>query len=222
MKLLTTAYSLSLLLIVAACNDAGSKAEADAKPAEDSSTTKIAEAPAAEAGAPVDSATMMKNWQAYMTPGEPHKMMAKMNGTWNGDITMWMSPGAPPTKNTGVAVYKTILNGLYQESVHKGNMMGQPFEGHSITAYDNHKKIFESIWVDNMGSGIMHLTGPWDEASKSITLTGKIVDPTTGKDCNVREVMKMTDDNTQVMEMYMTGPDGKEFKTMEIISKRGK
>ena len=27
-----------------------------------------------------DSATMMKNWQAYMTPGDVHKMLAKGNG----------------------------------------------------------------------------------------------------------------------------------------------
>jgi hypothetical protein len=222
MKLLTTAISISFLLTVGACNDSGSKVESAATPGEDSSKSKIAEAPAAEPSAPVDSATMMKNWQAYMTPGEPHKMMAKFNGTWNGDITMWMAPGAEPIKNTGVAVYKSALNGLYQTATHKGTMMGQPFEGHSTLAYDNHKKIFESVWIDNMGSGIMHLSGPWDETAKTITLSGKMIDPGTGKECNIREVMKMVDDNTQVMEMYATGPDGKEFKTMEIVSKRAK
>jgi PBP1b-binding outer membrane lipoprotein LpoB len=36
----------------------------------------------------VDSATMMKNWMEYATPGEPHKLLAKSNGTWTGEVTM--------------------------------------------------------------------------------------------------------------------------------------
>ena len=38
-----------------------------------------------------DSATMMKNWQEYMTSSDVHKMMAKWDGTWDGDVTMWMA-----------------------------------------------------------------------------------------------------------------------------------
>jgi hypothetical protein len=66
-----------------------------------------------------------------------------------------------------------------------------------------------------MGTGMMNLEGPWDDNSKSITLLGKSVDPMTGKDMNVRQVLKMIDDNTQQMEMYMQ-MNGQEFKTMEI------
>jgi hypothetical protein len=40
----------------------------------------------------------MKAWQNYMTAGDVHKMLATNDGTWNEDITMWMVPGAPPTK----------------------------------------------------------------------------------------------------------------------------
>ena len=87
----------------------------------------------------------------------------------------------------------------------------------STTAYDNAKKVFISTWIDNMGTGIMKMEGPWDEASKTMTLSGKMMDPSTGRECNMRETFKIVDDNTQIMEMY--GPDpktGKEFKTMTI------
>ncbi len=46
----------------------------------------------------MDSAAMMKNWQDFMTPGDLHKWMAKTNGTWEGEVTQWMDPKAPPTK----------------------------------------------------------------------------------------------------------------------------
>lgn len=99
-----------------------------------------------------DSATMMKNWQEYMTPGEVHKMMAKWNGTWNGDVAMWMYPGSPEQKSKSTAVNKMIMNGLYQEGNHSGDMMGMPFNGKSIVAYDNHRKEFVSTWIDNMAA----------------------------------------------------------------------
>lgn len=169
-----------------------------------------------------DSATLAKNWQAYMTPGTVHKMMAKWDGTWNGDITMWMQPGAPEQKNKGTMVNKMIMNGLYQQSAITGNMMGMPFNGMSTTAYDIHRKEFISTWIDNMGSGIMVLKGPWDEATKTVTMKGTMVDPGTTAEVDVRETFKVIDDNTQVMEMFIAMPDGKEFKTMNIKYTRKK
>ena len=73
-----------------------------------------------------------------------------------------------------------------------------------------------------MGSGIMQMEGPWDDATKSMTLAGTCTDPMSGKIQNVRETFKIIDDNTQMMEMFMPGPDGKEFKTMEIKFTRKK
>ncbi len=165
---------------------------------------------------PVNQDAAMKAWQDYMTPGEPHKMLAKSNGTWNEEVTSWMMPGAPPTKSVSVAENKMIMNGLYQQSTHKGTMMGQPFEGISTVGYDNAKKMYVSTWIDNMGSGIMYMEGVWDDKTKSIEFKGTCTDPMTSKVMNVREIFKMIDEKTQFMEMYMPGPDGKEFKTMEI------
>src|SRR5205085_3415920 len=118
---------------------------------------------------PMDSADMMKAWQSYMTPGEEHKMLAKSNGTWNEEITVWMSPDAPPQKNTATAENKMIMNGRYQYTTHKGNFMGMPFEGISTTGYDNARKVYVSTWIDNMGSGIMNMEGPWDANSNTVT-----------------------------------------------------
>jgi hypothetical protein len=171
---------------------------------------------------PMDSAAMMKAWQNFMTPGDMQKMLAKSDGVWNEEVTMWMDPGQPSQKSTATCTNKMVLNGLYQESVHKGTMMGMPFEGHGTVGYDNAKKVFVSSWIDNMGSGIMNAEGTWDNATKSLVMKGKTTDPLTGKDKDFREVMKFTDDNNQTMEMYGAGPDGKEMKMMEIKFTRKK
>ncbi len=162
-----------------------------------------------------DSDAMMKAWQAFMTPGNEHKMLAASTGTWNEEITMWMAPGAPPEKNTSTAENKMIMNGLYQHSTHTGSFGGMPFEGIGITGYDNAKKLFVSTWIDNMGSGIMYMEGTWDAATKTVNMKGKQTDPMTGKSIDVRETLKIVDDKTHVLEMFETR-EGKERKTMEI------
>lgn len=208
MKILTIILCAATLLW--ACTDEKEKTT-------EPKVAAAATATPSETAAPMpDSATMAKNWESYMTPGEAHQRMASWSGTWNGEVTMWMAPDAPPSKSTATAVNKMILGGRYQQTTIKSSFNGQPFEGLSTLAYDNEKKMYISTWIDNMGTGLMLSQGPWDAASKSITFTGRMVDPTTRKEVEFREIFKPIDHNYQVTEMYATGPDGKEFKTMEI------
>ena len=162
-----------------------------------------------------------KKMEDYMTPGDVHKMIAKWDGKWNEEISLWMTPGAPPTKSTGSCTNKMILGGRYQETRHSGNMMGMPFEGIGTLGWDNARKILVSSWIDNFGTGIMYMEGTWDNATKTATLKGKTTDPSTGQPTDVREVFKIVDDNTQSLEMYIS-MGGQDYKTMEIIFKRAK
>ena len=157
----------------------------------------------------------MKAMMAYATPGDVHKMMAKSVGNWDCQITMWMQPGAPPTTSSATAKYEMILGGRYLQATTNGEFSGMPFQGVSVTGYDNSKKKFLNTWIDNMGTGIMYLTGTWDDATKSITYTGNMVDPGSGKDIPIKEVLTMVDDQHQRMEMFYNMA-GKDFKAMEI------
>lgn len=216
MKKITITFCAALLL--AACNNekadnAVKVASATTEEAKDKTPTWIS----------VDSATAEKNMMEYMAPGEAHKLLAKEDGEWTADMKMWMSPDAQPTTYKSDASFKMIMGGRYQQGTHKGNFNGMPFEGRSITGYDNAKKVFVSDWIDNMGTGLMTMEGKWDEATKTISYKGRMVCPGNGQECEVRENYKIIDDNTRYMEMY--GPDmktGKEFKTMEMTITRKK
>jgi hypothetical protein len=109
-----------------------------------------------------------------------------------------------------------IYNGLYQLTEYKGNMMGQPFEGQGILAYDNAKQQFVNTWIDNMGSGVIVMTGVYDDKAKILYLRGTQTDPVTKEDSNIRQEVKFLDDDTQTITMYGTGHDGKEMKMMDI------
>ena len=164
----------------------------------------------------------MKVWKEYMTPGDVHKMIASADGEWTEKILMWMDPAATtPSETVSTTTNEMILGGRYQLSKTKGTMMGMPFEGMSLLGYDNTKKVFTSTWVDNFGTGTMTMEGVWNDAAKSIELKGKSFDPTTGKDANIRQVIKFIDNDHQEMQMFET-KTGSEKKTMEIKMTRKK
>jgi hypothetical protein len=219
MKLSTIIICAAALLFFS-CNN-------ESKPAETTTDTKT-EAVAGtsesktETAPPIDSAAMAKAWQNFMTPGENHKWLSKQTGTWEAEVSQWMDPSAPPTKTKAKDVVKMSMNGLYQVADFTSTMMGQPMMGQSILGYDNAKKVFVLSWIDNLGSGIVHMTGTYDESTKTLNLKGTQTDPLTGKDTEIRQENKYLDDDTYTMAMYGAGHDGKEMKFMEGTFKRKK
>jgi len=161
----------------------------------------------------------MQKWMEYMTPGKEHQEMADMNGEWVYTSKMWMNPSAPPTESTGTALCEMILGGRYSQMTANGSIMGMEFTGISITGYDNAKKIWMSIWVDNFGTGILYMEGKKDESTGKYVYTGKTVDPMTGNDMAVKQTIKMVDKDTYEMEMFIV-VDGKDIKNMELVYKR--
>jgi len=215
MKRIALTFCSATLLFISCDNSDNNKPKTENVAADTSKkmADKKTESPAP--AATLDSATKAKNWMSFMTPGDIHKMIASWNGTWKTDITVY-EPGKPPTKSTGTAVNKMVLGGRYQESVNTSTMMGMPFEGHSTLGYNNATKMFESSWIDNMGTGIMKMTGAWDANTKSVTLTGMGVDPNSLTEKENKEIFTVIDDKTQTMSMYGPGQDGKEMKFMDI------
>lgn len=169
-----------------------------------------------------DSASISKAWHDFKTPGDMHKWMEKTNGIWEADISTWMAPSAPPEKTKGTIVQSSILEGRYVVGKYTGTIFGQKTEGQSTLGYDNAKKLFVSTWIDNQGTGIVYLSGNYDEKTKTLNLSGYQTDPVTGKDSNIREEMTIIDDDSYTMSMFGPGPDGKEIKLMEGVYKRKK
>lgn len=163
-----------------------------------------------------EQAAAQQKWMEYMTPSTSHKMMEKNVGEWTTSMQMWESPDAKPTQSEGTCKSEMILGGRYMQSKYSGIVMGMPFEGISTDAYDNAKKVYENTWVDNMGTGIMHAEGKYDEATKAIVYNGTMYDPMQDKDLSYRQTIQTIDDNHMVMEMFYPSKDGKEYKSMHV------
>ncbi len=173
----------------------------------------------------------MKKMMELAKPGENHKLLASLAGTWSYTIKMWMNPDpkAPPTSSTGIGVRKAIMDGHYFlfEVTGKmkmpgadGKMKDMEFKGMSLEGYDNVTKKFVSTWCDNMGTGIFMSEGSYDAASKTFTYTGES-EMTPGTKTKIREVIKVVDNDHYNLEYY-EDRGGQEAKTMEITNTRKK
>ncbi len=156
-----------------------------------------------------------KAWQDFMTPNENHKRLSREVGKWEGEVNYWMDPTAPPTKAKATNVVTMTMGGLYQLGDFSSTMMGMPMMGQSTIGFDNAKKVFVLTWIDNMGSGIVKMTGTYDEKTMTLSLKGTQTDPMTGNDSDIREEIKYFNERSYTMTMYGAGMDGKEMKFME-------
>ena len=167
----------------------------------------------------MDQQAMMELWKKMAVPGEPHKLFSSLAGNWTTTSKEWMEPGKPPTESTGTAEMKMLLDGrfLYQE--YNAQMMGQPFTGIGIDAYDNMTKKYVTAWMDSMGTGIFIMEGTASADGKTITLKGSHPEPDGGKMTH-RAVWKIVDNNHQTFDMYGAHKGGKETKMLEIVYTR--
>lgn len=169
-----------------------------------------------------DRQKAMEAYMKMMATTENHAYLKNFAGEWNMTSRAWMMPGQAPETSQTTAQGEMILGGRFLKMNYKGTMFGQPFEGVQIIGYDNMKKKYISFWIDNTSTAFFLTEGTRDEASKTTTETGLWPDPMTGGTMKVRAITKMISPDEFSYELYMVGPDGKEFKSLENRAVRKK
>jgi hypothetical protein len=167
----------------------------------------------------MDPQAMMEVYTKLAAPGERHKQLASLAGSWTTKTKEWMEPNKPPVESTGSAEMKILLDGRFLQQELTGQMMGQPFSGIEITTYDNLLKRYVTSWMSTMGTGIFTMEGTASTDGKTITLKGQHAEPG-GGDMKHRAIWKIVDSNTQTFDMYGAHPGEKEWKMMEMTYTR--
>jgi len=165
---------------------------------------------------------MMEAMMKAGTPGDPHKKLDGMVGSWDTKIMLWMMPGMDPMMSTGTSTNQWVMGGRYLEQRFKGDFAGMAFEGVGYTGYDNVKKQYWGTWMDNMSTSMMTSTGTVSADGMTWEFDATMADPMTGKDATSKEKITVKDADHHTMEMWSAGPDGKMFKNMEIAYSRKK
>lgn len=182
-----------------------------------------AEEPAKGGAAPemtAEQQAMLAEWLKYGTPGEHHAHLKSMEGTFAATSTMWAAPGAPPVMTVGESTNTLILGGRFLEQHYKSDFNGQAFEGLGLTGYDNYRQKYVGSWMDTMSTLAMTSEGTCDGAGKSFKFAGEYDDPVAKKRMKFRNEIQVKDASQHTFTMWNDGPDGKEFKALEIVYTR--
>src|SRR4030095_9819310 len=144
MRIMKTFTSLIIILfavLIATPSFAQSPATSPA-----TATGSTAAQPATATGQP-NPEEMMKQMMDMSKLNENHKLLADMNGNWNYNIKMWMSPApnAKPQESKGTATRKSAMGGRYftmdvtgklQMPGEDGKMKDMQFKGLALEGYD--------------------------------------------------------------------------------------
>jgi len=160
---------------------------------------------------------MMEQMMKYSTPTKAHDFLKNYVGNWEVEVTAYEQPGAPPAKSKGTMTGELLFGGRFAECRFSGEMMGQPFMGIQFEGFDLFQQKYVGLWIDSMSTCFFLTSGTLDASGKVLTETGMLPDPRTGSTIKVRSVTTLLGDGKYRYEMYHPGPDGKEFKAMEII-----
>ena len=151
-------------------------------------------------------------------PGEHHKHLKMMAGTWDVKSKFHMVPGQTIEMN-GVEIAKMQSGGFWLISDFSGKFMGEPFHGHAVMGYEAHKKKYIGTWADSFGSVLVTTTGTCSKDGKVTTMIGKGYDPMQKREITYKQVYKIKDANTRTYHMYdMQGKNEKLI--MESVYRR--
>jgi hypothetical protein len=187
---------------IAALAWAQEKKPTEPKPGEPKKAEESKKAEPGKGAAEADP--MMEAYMKAAMPGKEHEVLKLMAGSWVAKSKFRMAPDQPWEESTGTSERKLIMDGRFLQTELKSPPADEgmpPYDGLSITGYDNTLKKYFNTWVDNMGSGVMISYGTADATGKVITYTSEYPDPMTGKVKKYRTVTRLKDDKTEVFEM---------------------
>ncbi len=168
---------------------------------------------------PLSPEEMMAVYTKLAMPGEPHKLLASLAGSWTTRTKEWMDPQKPAVESSGTAELKILLGGRFLQQEINGTMHGIPHSGIWTIAYDNLLKQYVSSWIDSMGTGIFMMEGIASADGKTITFNGRHAEVGGGQMTH-RAIWKIVDSNTQEFIMYGAHHGGEEMKMMETVYSR--
>lgn len=179
---------------------------------------------------PEQARAMMEKWMKLAQPGEHHKFLDQLVGQWDLKIRMfWGGPQAPAMEATGTSKVRSILGGRFLLEEVRGDMpmpamdgstKKTTFEGLQLYGYDNYKKLYTTVWLDDTGTQIVTMTGTRVPGSSTIRLYGEMDEPMLDiHERMTKSVIRIEGPDRVVLEMYDLAVSD-DYKVMEVVYTR--
>lgn len=159
----------------------------------------------------------LAKWEEFSKPGEEHLKLHPFVGLWRVKVKIWPAPDAAPIESEGTSQSKWIMGSRFINTRYTGVLNNKAFTRIGYLGYDNVKKKYVSVWLGSNGTGITTAEGTWDDLDRTLTMGSEYTDPLTGKTVRVKTQTRITSTTQYIHEVFSTGPDGKSFKSKEMI-----
>ena len=166
---------------------------------------------------------VMEAYSKFADPGEHHARLEALVGLWDIKGRFRMGPNQPWTNFHAVTEIESILGGRFVTSRALGGAtewMPRPYEGFSVMGYDNYKKKFSVVALENYSTAMQKMEGGFDQSTQTINFVGTTVDPVAAVEKSVRYTMKFDKPDRLVHTFYNQDEHGAEFIFVEETSTR--
>lgn len=167
-----------------------------------------------------DEKMMMEKMQQAATPGAAHSKLDSLAGKFTVRAKNYMDSSGQVHESTGSAQRTWLMGKRFLEERFQGEHRGEPFTGTGVMGYDNVTRKYIGTWYDSMSTGITTFNGTM--SGNTIKYKGMMSDPIAGKEVPYTMNFRIVNNDTQTMEMWGAGPDGKQMKWMELTYSRVK
>ncbi len=149
-----------------------------------------------------------------------HQALKDFAGTWAYQAKFWATPKAEPQLFEGVNVMEMIYGGKflkYQSKSKSGS------EGTGYIGYDNLKQKYETFWIDNMSTGMMHGVAQFNYKTRTLEGIGEYSDPSQkSKIQKFHDEWKIISNDQLIYTQFIVTDQHPRFKQIEIQYQRKK
>lgn len=172
-----------------------------------------AQNPLAPSTDPMETGGSTGSHAAASEPGPQHTLLDIFVGTWDVSANFDTGPGQPPETASGQMVNAWQLDGRWLKQEYSGQMASLgSFRGIGFLGYDNLQKMYVGTWMDTLSTSCFVSKGSFDDSKATFELSGDFT-VEGGEKFKQKQVMTVLSPDRYVVTMYLTGPDGVEFKT---------
>jgi hypothetical protein len=152
-------------------------------------------------------------------PQKEHEWLRQLEGNWESDMKIHMTPGEPPTESKSNESAR-MLGGFWIVSEGKGEMMGSPFSSILTIGYDTEKKKYVGTWIDSAMGRLWVYEGTLDESGRILTLGTEGFCPMRGEHAKFRDIVEMKAPDHKTITSQIQMPDGEWVTMVEIDSRK--
>lgn len=168
------------------------------------------------------SPKVLKGWMAQGMPVAEHARLRDYVGSWVTRQTDWLPDGKKWNEADGTATYHLVLGGRFVQEDYVTSLDGHPFHAMGLLGFDRQAKAYRLVWMDDLNTGFLTLSGTFDGTGRLLTLLGGLPAGTTGQVTTAgwRVTDTWWDPNHHAVVWWGQGPTGEPVKLSQILYTR--